>query len=95
MKEDRRKYNGGNKNAGRKPKADEEKVNNIMIEALKEFYKKDVDDDAKKELVKTLLESQRGQIFVSEHIFGKPKERVEATHNVTNFNLKDIIKFKE
>lgn len=95
MKEDRRKYNGGNKNAGRKPKADEEKVNNIMIEALKEFYKKDVDDDAKKELVKTLLESQRGQIFVSEHIFGKPKERVEATHNVTNFNLKDIIKFKK
>lgn len=94
-KEDGRKRNGGHPNSGRKPKADEEKVNNIMIEALREFYNKDTEEDAKKELVKTLLESQRGQIFVSEHIFGKPKERVEATHNVTNFNLKDIIKFKE
>ena len=95
MKEDKRKYNGGNKNAGRKPKVDEEKANNIMVEAIKEFYSKDTEDDAKKELVKTLLESQRGQIFVSEHVFGKPKEKVENTHTLNNFNIKDIIQFKQ
>lgn len=95
MKEDRRKYNGGNKNAGRKPKVDEEKANDIMLSAMREFYKVDTDEEAKIGLVKELLESQRGQIFISEHIFGKAKERVETTHNVNNFNLKDIINFKE
>ena len=94
-KEDGRKNNGGHANSGRKPKADEEKVNNIMLSAMREFYKVDTDEDAKKGLVKDLLESQRGQIFISEHIFGKAKEHVETTHNVNNFNLKDIIKFKE
>ena len=94
-KVDGRKNNGGHPNSGRKPKADEEKVNNVMLSAMREFYKVDTDEDAKKGLVKELLESQRGQIFISEHIFGKAKERVEATHNVTNFNLKDVIKFKE
>ena len=93
QKKDRR--GGARPNAGRKSKRDEEKVNNIMVEAIKEFYNKDTEDEAKKELVKTLLESQRGQIFISGHIFGKPEERVETTHNVNNFNLKDIIKFKE
>ena len=33
--EDRRKYNGGNKNAGRKPKADEEKVKTAMAQGLR------------------------------------------------------------
>lgn len=94
-KEDGRKKNGGHPNSGRKPKADEEKVNNIMLLAIKEFYKTDTEDDAKKELVKTLLESQRGQIFVSEHIFGKPKEKVENTHTLNNFSIKDIIQFKK
>jgi hypothetical protein len=36
--EDKRKYNGGNKNAGRKPKADEQKVNTLFVNALKELY---------------------------------------------------------
>ena len=94
MKEEK-KRGGARPNAGRKSVAEEQKVNSIMIKALKEFYKKDTDEDAKTELVKTLLESQRGQIFVSEHIFGKPKEIVETTHNVSNFNLKDIIEFKK
>jgi len=35
------------------------------------------------------------QIFVAEHIFGKPKETVETTLNVNDFNIKDIIKFKD
>jgi len=91
--EDKRKNNGGHKTAGRKPKVEEQKVNNIFLQALKELYNKDTDDDAKIIFVKdTLLSSQRGQLFVAEHIFGKPKDIIEATHNVNDFNIKDIFK---
>ena len=91
--EDKRKNNGGHKTAGRKPKVEEQKVNNIFLQALKELYNKDTDDDAKTVFVKdTLLSSQRGQLFVAEHIFGKPKDIIEATHNVNDFNIKDIFK---
>jgi hypothetical protein len=91
--EDKRKYNGGNKSAGRKPKVEEEKVNNLFVNALKELYRTDVEDEAKVLFIKDkLLESQRGQIFVAEHIFGKPKETVETTHNINDFNIKDIFK---
>jgi len=65
--------------AGRKSKVEEEKVNTLFIIALKELYKKDKDDVAKVEFIKTLSESQRGQIFIAEHLFGKPKERVDIT----------------
>jgi len=81
--------------SGRKPKADEQKVNNIFINAMKTFYKVETDEKAKEKLVHTLLDSQRGQIFISEHLFGKPKETIDQNVNIANFNLKDVIKFKE
>lgn len=82
--EDKRKFNGGNKNAGRKPKADEEKVNNLFVNALKELYDKETEDEAKIHFIKkTLLESQRGQLFVAEHIFGKAPQEIKQT----NFNI--------
>jgi hypothetical protein len=91
--EDKRKNNGGHKTAGRKPKVEEQKVNNIFIQALKELYNKDTEDETKIAFVKnTLMESQRGQLFIAEHIFGKPKEIVETTHNINDFNIKDIFK---
>jgi hypothetical protein len=91
--EDKRKNNGGHKTAGRKPKVDELKVNTLFVNALKELYNTETDDEAKKTFVKnTLMDSQRGQIFIAEHIFGKPKETVETTHNINDFNNKD--KFK-
>ena len=94
--EDKRKYNGGNKSAGRKPKVEEEKVNNLFVNALKELYRTDVEDEAKVLFIKDkLLESQRGQIFVAEHIFGKPKETIETTHNINDFNIKDIFKIND
>jgi hypothetical protein len=93
MEEDKRKYNGGNKNAGRKSKADEEKVNTIFSTALKQLYSKDNDVDAKIEFTKTLLESQRGQIFIAEHLFGKPKETIDQNVTIDNFSLKDVISF--
>ena len=75
---------------GRKSKADEEKVNTLFANALKTFYNVETDYEAKEKLVHTLLESQRGQIFVSEHLFGKPKETVETTHNLNNFDIKEL-----
>jgi hypothetical protein len=88
------KTNGGaREGAGRKPKVEEEKVNNLFISALKELYKKDSDDEAKIHFIKdVLLESQRGQLFVAEHVFGKPKETIETTHNINDFDIKDIFK---
>jgi hypothetical protein len=91
--EDKRKYNGGNKNAGRKPKVEEEKVNNIFLKALGELYNKDTEEETKIAFVKnTLMDSQRGQLFIAEHIFGKPKDIIETTHNLNDFNIKDIFK---
>ena len=91
--EDKRKNNGGHKtNGGRPTKAEELKANAIFINALKVLYKQDLDDDNKIAFVVDLLDSQRGQIFVAEHIFGKPKETVETTLNVNDFNIKDYFK---
>jgi hypothetical protein len=88
-------FEKGNKlGKGRPPKVEEEKVNNLFVNALKELYKTDKDDAAKILFIKDkLLDSQRGQIFIAEHIFGKPKETVETTHNINNFDIKELFKF--
>ncbi len=78
-------FEKGNKlGKGRPPKADEEKVNNLFVNALKELYDKETEDEAKIYFIKnTLLESQRGQLFVAEHIFGKAPQEIKQT----NFNI--------
>jgi hypothetical protein len=91
--EDKRKNNGGHKtNGGRHTKADEVKANTLFIQGLKRLYNKDTDDENKISFIVTLLETQRGQIFIAEHLFGKPKETVDTTLNVTNFDVKDLFK---
>ncbi len=79
--------------AGRKPVADEQKTNNIFLAAIKQIKSVNTDDEARIELAKDLLTFERGKIFISEHLFGKPKERIESDVNVTGMNLKDIISF--
>ena len=75
---------GAREGAGRKPKIDEEKVNNLFSIALKELYDKETDDEAKIHFIKkVLLESQRGQLFVAEHVFGKAPQEIKQT----NFNI--------
>jgi len=85
-------FEKGNKlGKGRPPKVEEEKVNNIFLKALGELYSKETEDETKIAFVKdTLMQSQRGQLFIAEHIFGKPKETIETTHNLNDFNIKDI-----
>jgi hypothetical protein len=87
-------YGGARPNAGRKSKADEEKVNNIFLTALKQVYDTETDDETKIAFIKdSLLDSQRGQIFIAEHLFGKPKETIDQNVNLNNFSLKDVISF--
>ncbi len=90
--EDKRKNNGGHKTAGRKPKADELKVNELFNKALKVLYKQDMEEDNKIAFVVDLLDSQRGQIFVAEHLFGKPKETVDTNHTFSGENIKELFK---
>lgn len=75
-------FEKGNKlGKGRPSKVDEQKVNEIFVTALKRLYKKDNDVEAKISFVTELAASQRGQIFIAEHLFGKPKELIDMTSN--------------
>jgi hypothetical protein len=93
--EDVKKTRGGARpNAGRKSVADEQKVNEIFLSALKQLKSVDTDEQAKIEFTKDLLATQRGQIFIAEHLFGKPKETIDQSVTLNNFDLKEVIKFK-
>ena len=79
MKEDGRKNNGGNKNAGRKPKATEieliERLSPMEDEALKALHKGVKSGDYK---------------FISLYMayrYGKPKESKDITTNGKDVNI--------
>ena len=97
---DKRQNNGGKRSgSGRKPKVDEETQNNIFIEAVKKITGKDDEENAKIDLLVDLWDTQRGKIFIAEHIFGKPKELVEVTNknefpdlsNITTDELENLL----
>ncbi len=89
MEEEKKQRGGSRPNAGRKSVEDEKKVNTLFITALKEMYSVESDDEAKIAFVKdTLMESQRGQIFIAEHIFGKAPQEVKQTN--LNIDAKDL-----
>src|SRR6187431_2592431 len=79
--------------AGRKSKADEEKTNNIFLAMIKDVKKVDTDDDARKALAKELFTFERGCMFIAEHVFGKPKEKLDLTSGddpIQNFSLSKL-----
>jgi len=84
---------GKREGAGAKRKADIEKANEVFLSMIKIVKDVDTDEEAKLELAKTLYSFERGQMFIAEHIFGKPKETIETTHNLNNFDIKDVISF--
>ena len=78
---DRRKNNGGHSTkgfAGRKPKVLEEQSNEIIAEAVKRIYGTDEDIEAKIMFVIDLAKTQRGQLFIAEHLFGKAPQVIES-----------------
>lgn len=75
---DGRKNNKGTKGnkGGRPSKAEEQKANYIFTTALKRIYNTDESEEAKIKFVQELSESQRGQIFIAQHLFGKAPDKV-------------------
>lgn len=70
-------HGGARAGAGAKKKADIEKANKVFLTMIKSVHSVETDDEAKQELAKTLYSFERGQMFIAEHIFGKPKEIIE------------------
>jgi len=77
---DKRVNNKGTKGnkGGRPSKAQEQKANYIFTTALKRIYNEEEDDEAKIKFVQELSESQRGQIFIAEHLFGKAPQTLDV-----------------
>lgn len=84
---------GARPGAGRPTRAEEEKTNNIFLAMIKEVRKVETDDDARKEIAKELFSFERGCMFIAEHLFGKPKEKIDVTSGdspIQNFNLSKL-----
>lgn len=86
---------GVRQGAGRKPVADEKKVTDLIVKALKGYHSVDTDDEAKEKFILDLYGTQRGQIFLAEHLFGKPKETVETNLTLNDFNIKEVFKINK
>jgi len=86
-------HGGARPNSGNKTKQDFEKTNNILLSAIKIIKDVTTDEEARIELAKDLLTFERGKIFVAEHVFGKPEQRVEQDISIKGVDLKDIISF--
>lgn len=86
-------FEKGNKlGKGRPSKAEEEKTNYFILEAVKQIKGSETDDDAKIEIIKDLYTFERGKIFIAEHLFGKPKETVDL--GLTEQTVIDMSKWK-
>lgn len=95
-KPDGRSRNGGvRKGQGRKSKALELQTNEIMKKAIKQLYDTNTVDEAKIALIQDLLGTQRGLLFVAEHIFGKPTDNIklEGGENPIQIKLADLVSF--
>ncbi len=78
---DGRRNNGGNKNAGRKPKAEEQKLIEKLTPLESSAYK----------ALKNALKDEQGwaiKLFF-EYMYGKPKQQIEQnnTHTINDFDI--------
>ncbi len=70
-------HGGARPGAGAKRKADIEKTDLIFLKMIKDVKNVKTDEEARLELAKELFTFERGQMFIAEHVFGKPKEIIE------------------
>ena len=83
---------GARPNSGRKPKDEENRIRDLMkphsIEAI----------NCLANIIKNTTARDSDRISASkiiiEYTYGKPKETVETTHNINDFNIKDIVRLK-
>ena len=90
---DKRKNNGGARiGAGRKPKDEEQKIRDLMkpysLDAIQCLANIILDDKARHS------DKISGSKLIIEYTYGKPKETVETTHNINEFNIKDVFRIK-
>ena len=79
LSEDRRKYNGGNKSAGRKPKSEEQK----LIEKLSPM-----EDEAHQALKDNVTKGKPWAIkLFFEYMYGKPKQSIDHTSGGDKLNI--------
>ena len=78
---DGRKNNSGTKGnkGGRPKKVTEELANTRISRALKSLYKQDEDEDNINLFLTAFIPTDRGQLFIAQHLLGKPKETTETT----------------
>lgn len=93
MAEDRRKYNKGVKgNKGGRPSLkDELKAVDLASPHVADSF------DTIASIMRGKDENSRDRIAAAklliEYACGKPKETIEQTHNLTNFDIKELFKF--
>lgn len=68
---------GSRSGSGRKPKAEEERIQSLAIKALVNKY------GSEEKAMEALLESKEPSLlkFVYEHAFGKPREKVDMDNS--------------
>ena len=71
------KNGGKRKGAGRKPKIDEITQHELFAKAINVIGNKSTPEESQIAFLKKLAESQRGQIWIAEKFWGKPKEVIE------------------
>jgi len=94
MSEDKRKFNGGNKNAGRKPKRDEDKQKAIFESALKRITGEEETDESKILFLVDFALEKEGKKFIAEHVFGKAPQ-VNENRNMDVIEEKVGVLFKK
>ena len=88
---DKRKFNGGNSTKAKGFDKRKNEYKTVLENAL-------TSDDLQK-VVKMLFEKSvkdkdvTASKILLEYYLGKPKETIETTHNINDFNIKDIVKF--
>lgn len=90
--EDGRVNNGGARDgAGRKPKADEQKVRKLGIDAIVKIYGSV--EEYYEHIAKESKFSFNHLKLLQEYVFGKPKESIDLTSGdnpIHNFNLNNL-----
>ena len=80
---DKRKNNGGaREGAGRPKKVTEELANTRILNALKKLYKQDEDEDNVNSFLIDFIPTERGQMFIAQHLLGKPKETLDVKGDI-------------
>ncbi len=72
------KRGGARVGAGRKRKNAEIDANKLFSTALGRIYNTEEEEEAKIKFIQELSKTQRGMIFIAEHVFGKAPQVLES-----------------